>query len=446
MRRMEWAFESAVPGVTWPAIVPPHGAAKLALLHQLEHSQWLPPQRLRELQLRQLELILRHATAAVPYYRRRLGKSASAGDLGALPLLEMRDLQEGFANLKSEAVPRKHGGVGEVRTSGSTGTPKRVLKTQLCQLFWDVLTLREHVWQRRDLRGKLAAIRRASSGNQPSWGTATMGVAVTGPAVGLQVETDIEAQVEWLLRENPQYLLTYPSVLGELTRVCLARGIRVPALAQARTLSEIVTPELRRQCREAWDVPIVDIYSAEEVGYIALQCPGHEHYHVQSEAVLVEVLDEKGRQCAPGETGRIVVTDLHNFATPLIRYDIGDFAEVGNACECGRGLPVLSRIIGRARNLLVTADGKRHYPFLGQSQFLDIAPILQHQFVQTAFDVVEARIVMREALTKEQIERLRAHVAKRMPAKIRIEVVQVESIPRSAGGKYEDFISLVADR
>jgi phenylacetate-CoA ligase len=440
---MDWAFETAVPGVAWPAITSPHGAAKLALLHQFEQTQWLAPQGLRDLQLSQLEVVLRHAAATVPYYRKRLGKSASARELADLPLLTMRELQENFAELKSEAIPREHGGVGEVRTSGSTGTPKRVLKTQLCQFFWDVLTLRDHAWHRRDLRAKMAAIRRGSIGKQSSWGSATAGVAVTGPAVGMSVETDIDDQLEWLCQEKPRYLLTYSSLLGELARLSLSRGVRLPQLAQARTISEIVTPELRRLCRDAWDVPVVDMYSAEEVGYIGLQCPDAEHYHIQAESVLVEVLDEKGRECRQGETGRVVVTDLHNFATPVIRYDIGDFAEVGPACPCGRGLPVLTRIIGRTRNLIVTPDGKHRYPFLGQSEFLDIVPILQHQFVQTALDVVEARIVMREAPTPEQIMRLRTHVEKHMPAGIRIEVVRVESIPRSPGGKYEDFISLV---
>ena len=440
---MDWTFESAIPGVAWPAVTSPHGAAKLALLHELDQTQWLSPKKLRELQLNQLQLMLHHAAATVPYYRKRLGKSASARELADLPLLTMRELQESFAELKSESIPREHGGVGEVRTSGSTGTPKRVMKTQLCQFFWDVLTLRDHAWHRRDLRAKLAAIRRGSSGNRSSWGAATAGVALTGPAVGMTVEADIETQLDWLRQENPGYVLTYPSLVGELARLALLRGIRLPALVQVRTLSEIVTPDLRRRCRDAWGVPVADMYSAEEVGYIALQCPDAEHYHVQAESVLVEVLDGNGRECGPGETGRVVVTDLHNFATPLIRYDTGDFAEVGPACPCGRGLPVLTRIVGRARNLIVTPDGKRRYPFLGQSEFLDIAPILQHQFVQTALDVVEARIVMRDAPTPEQIERLRTHVEKHMPAGIRIEVVTVEDIPRTPGGKYEDFISLV---
>ena len=438
-----WHYESGMPGVAWPAISVPQAAAKLALLQQLEHTQWVPPQRLQDLQLRQLELLLRHAAATVPFYRKRWRGGATAQAFVELEPLTGRELQESYAELKSERIPPEHGRTSELRTSGSTGSPKRVLRTQLSQLFWDALTLREHLWHRRDFTRKLAAIRRGASGTHPSWGGATAGVFSTGPSVGMKVEADVDSQLAWLQRERPGYLLTYPSLLGEMARTCLSRGTGFPGLVQARTLSEVVTPELRQLCRDAWGVQVADMYSSEEAGFIAAQCPEHDHYHVHAEALLVEVLDDVGFPCSEGEVGLVVVTDLHNFATPLIRYDIGDFAEVGAQCPCGRGLPVLARIIGRTRNIMRTADGKRYYPFLGQSQFLDIAPILQHQFVQTAFDRVEARVVTRDAPTNEQIESLKAHIAKGMPAGMRIEVVRVENIPRGPGGKYEDFISLV---
>lgn len=443
---MDWPFQSAVPGVVWPAVSATQAATKLALLHQLEQSQWFSAERLRELQLRQGDMLLRHAVATVPHYRARFGATVSAACFADLPLLTAREVQEGYEALKSERVPAEHGAVAEVRTSGSTGSPKRVLKTQLSQLFWHALTLREHRWQRRDLAGKLAAIRRGAEGTQPSWGPATAGVIATGPAVGLSVDKSVDAQVEWLLREDPAYVLTYPSNLAELAKLSLARDIRLPRLRQARTMSEIVFPEMRRLCRDAWNVPVVDMYSSEEFGYIALQCPEHEHYHVQAETVLVEVLDEADRPCQPGEVGRLVITDLHNFATPLIRYDIGDFAEVGTACPCGRGLPVLARIIGRTRNLLVAADGRRYYPIFGQTDFLQVAPILQHQFVQTAFDRIEARLVTREPLSAAHLERFCRYVEDCLPVRVRVEAVQVDSIPRGPGGKYEDFISLVGER
>ena len=111
------------------------------------------------------------------------------------------------------------------------------------------------------------------------------------------------------------------------------------------------------------------MYSAAEAGYLALQCPQQEHYHIQSESALVEVLDEAGNPCRPGETGTMVVTPLHNFAMPLIRYAIGDIAEVGAPCACGRGLPVLARLLGRVRQMLVLPSGARRYGNVGDLAF-----------------------------------------------------------------------------
>jgi phenylacetate-CoA ligase len=134
----------------------------------------------------------------------------------------------------------------------------------------------------------------------------------------------------------------------------MARGIRFPRLREVRTSGEPVGATTRQLCRDAWNVPVTDVYAAAEAGCIALQCPGSEHYHVQSESVLVEVLDGWNRACAPGTVGRVVVTTLQNFAMPLVRYDIGDLAEVGAPCPCGRGLPVLTRIAGRVRDTPVS--------------------------------------------------------------------------------------------
>jgi phenylacetate-CoA ligase len=438
---MDWRIESAVPGMVWPALPAPPGAAALALLYQLEHTQWLTAERLLELQLRQLEQVVRHARSSVPYYRERL----TADGLAALPILTRRELQERFDSLKSERVPGEHGAVAEIRTSGSTGAPVRVVKTQLSQLVWNAITLREHRWHRRDMGGKLVAIRHAVPDQEnASWGVATDGVVATGPAASLSAKADVATQLDWLQRQQAQYLLTYPSNVAELAKLSLSGRIVLPGLREVRTFGEMLGPEVRRLCREAWDVAVVDMYSANEVGYIALQCPEYEHYHVQSEGVLVEILDQKDRACAAGETGRVVVTDLHNFASPLVRYEIGDYAEVGPPCACGRGLPTLSRIAGRVRNMLVTAEGKRYWPLLGSRKFIEIAPILQHQVAQKEIDLLELRLVTAAPLDHSQEERLRAEVLAGMPDGMRLVFRYCGEIPRGAGGKFEDFVCEVA--
>ena len=169
----------------------------------------------------------------------------------------------------------------------------------------------------------------------------------TGPQTVLDRRAELADQVEWLRREAPAYLVGSPADVLALARAFEARQSTLPSLKGVQVLGGSLGAALRDACRAAWGAPVVHIYRAEEVGPLAVQCPEHEHLHIQCEQTLVEVLDARGKPCGPGEIGRVIATPLNNFAMPLIRYDVGDDAEVGAPCPCGRGLPVLTRILGR---------------------------------------------------------------------------------------------------
>jgi phenylacetate-CoA ligase len=446
-----WRVASAVPGVSWPAIPSQNGALTLALVHQLEQTQWLAPKRLLESQLEQLAVLLRHAHATVPHYKARWAGAydpaapLSYERLAQLPLLTRRDLQDHFAALRSANAPAAHGAPEERRTSGSTGAPVRFLATPLDGLFWSAFTLRDHSWHRRDLGQTLAVIRRETeSSDVANWGPATAGLVATGRALGRSIQESAASHLDWLLEQNPGYFYSYPSLVAEMARLSIARRVRPRNLREVRTLAEALGPEVRALVRQAWDVPLTDVYSASETGYLALQCPDHEHYHVQSENVLLEVLDEAGTPCTPGQVGRVAVTPLHSFAMPLIRYDIGDYAELGEPCPCGRGLPVLKRILGRVRNMLVTADGGKYWPIFGTRALMESAPLRQVQFVQKDFTTIEARIVAERPLMPDQEARIRERVLSMLPTGLGLRFAYVDSLPRSASGKFEEFVSEVS--
>ncbi|MGE0388427.1 MAG: phenylacetate--CoA ligase family protein [Gammaproteobacteria bacterium] len=445
-----WRVESAAPGILWPGLPQGGGALVLSVLHQLEGTQWLAPERLLERQLEQLAVLLRHAFITTPYYKSRwAGRYDPTAPLTSdrfarLPLLARRDLQDRFAGLRSANPPAAHGAPEERRTSGSSGAPVRFLTAPITGVFWNAFTLRDHRWHRRDLGLKLAVIRReVEDSDVGNWGPATAGLLTTGRSVGRSITADAASHLDWLARENPGYLYTYPSLVRELARLSIERGLRLPGLREVRTLAESLGPDDRALVREAWGVPLTDLYSASEAGTLALQCPEYDHYHVQSENVLLEVLDDSGAPCAPGGIGRVVITPLHNFAMPLVRYDIGDYAEVGEPCPCGRGLPVLKRILGRVRNMLTTADGRRYWPVFGTRAIMDAAPVLQHQFVQKAYDLVEARLVVATPLSPAQESAFRDRVQSQLPPGVRLAIAYCERIERSASGKFEDFVSEV---
>ncbi|MFQ5617993.1 MAG: phenylacetate--CoA ligase family protein [Rhodospirillales bacterium] len=447
----------------WPAVPESTGSTLLAILFQLERSQWWSAERLVERQMAQLGLLLAHAERSVPFYRKRFeGTGATAkghlslDEWSRLPLLRRADIQAAGDDLLSTALPQSHGQPSAVFTSGSTGKPIRAVRSQIWGLFWSAFTIRNHLWHGRDMRGKLAAIRESGKGKDPypdgtaapNWGLSSSLVFDTGPSVCLNITCSIEQQVDWLVRQDPDYLLTLPSIAQRLAEHCLDNGIRLPKLRQIETISEILRPATRDACLKAWDVPVIDTYTAREAGYIALQCPECEHYHVQAESIFVEVLDEQDRPCAPGEVGRVVVTPLHNFAMPLIRYDIGDFAEVGDPCPCGRGLPVLRRILGRRQDMLVLPSGEDRWPLLSSGDIgslLAIAPIRQYQFVQKSVELIELRLVAERELTADEEDGLRRWVGDKFGHPFEVAITYHEAIPRTAAGKYQDFINEVGE-
>jgi phenylacetate-CoA ligase len=249
----------------------------------------------------------------------------------------------------------------------------------------------------------------------------------------------LDEQIAWLGKQDPHYLLTYPTNLLAILKRCEESGLRLLRLRGVTTLGEVVDPEVREACVRVCGFPLSDGYSAQELGGIALQCPDHVHYHVQSESVLVEVLDDDGNPCRPGEVGRIVVTDLHNFAMPLIRYEVGDYAEVGRPCPCGRGLPVLARIMGRTRNMLMLPGGTQVWPRFGLPRFPDIAPVRQAQIVQKTLDTLEVRLVVVRPLAADEERRLKELICEAVGVRFDVVFSYFDEIPRNPNGKYEDF-------
>lgn len=452
--------KSTVPGIVSPAIPGRMASLLLSLLYQMDQTQWLSEEELFSHQARQLRLLFGHAGKTVPFYQRRFAEAGldptapvTRETLNRLPILRRTELQSAGDDINTTALPKSHGKIHEVETSGSTGRPVRLNGTEVTSVFWRACVMREHIWQGRDLGGKLAAIRWVRKGvamppdgvRGESWGPASGAIYPTGPAVLLNIASELEAQVDWVMRENPDFLISFPSNLTALANYCIEKGLRPEKLSQVMTVGETVTEKVRKACRDAWGVSVKDSYSCEEAGYLTIQCPDHDVYHVQSESVLVEVVDEEGRACGPGESGRVLITALHNFATPLIRYELGDYAEVGAACACGRGLPVITQVLGRKRNRLILPDGRSEFPYLGEhDDFRAITTKVKgFQYVQRSVNLVEKLMVVTEPLTAEEEAAQKALIVENLGHPFEIKLTYLDEIPKRGAGKFEEFISEV---
>jgi len=448
---------SIISSVQWPALASGIQAELMSLQFQLQQHEHLSPKKIQQLQLKQLSRLVTHADSSTDFYSRYYRQKGyqplteiTEENLLSIPLLTRDDLQSAGDSIHSKSVPLEHVVSGEITTSGSTGKPITVKTTQVSQFIGYALTLRDHRWHQRDLNKKLCVIKYFGQGAKPPhgtkydhWSLATSAIYDTGPSVCLSISATVSEQFDWLVFEKPYYLLTYPSNLLELITYAKNNNLHFPKLKEIRTLGEVVTDQLRTVCSEELGLSVADAYSCQELGYLAIQCPKHDHYHVQCENVLLEVINADGEPCKAGETGKVVISSLNNFASPLIRYDIGDYAQVGEPCDCGIKLPVLNKIMGRERNMVTYPDGNKRWPFVGSSQFRSIADIRQFQIIQHAIDSVEVKLVVADKLSFEQESSLIRVIQAALMFPFKITFSYPPKIERSAGGKYEDFISMV---
>ncbi|MFT7472272.1 MAG: phenylacetate-CoA ligase [Kiritimatiellia bacterium] len=445
-------------GVPQPLLQNSKGQALYGLLVQLDESQWWSAEKMAAAQLQQLKRLITYAASHSPFYRQHLAgidlANLSFESLSDLPLLTRAQLQENNETIDSDLLPEAHGAVTESMTSGSTGYPVKFRTTALTSTVWNALNMREQMWHGREFDQVSASIRWHSDaiGSPPNgvefenWGLPASLFYKTGRGYFLNSNADVAAQITWLQKLQPSYLMTHPSNLRGLMTQLSSDGTRLQGLLEVRTVGESISNKLRVDVAQQLNAKLVDLYSSEELGYMAIQCPVQNQYHIQSESVLLEVLREDGSACEINEPGRIVATSLRNYATPLIRYEIGDYGELAAPCSCGRGLPVLKTIHGRVRNMLLHPDGSSHWPNFGFRKFMQVAPLRQFQIVQHTLDDIELKIVVDEKLTQEQEVSIKEILGESLGHAFAVKLSYHAALPRSAGGKFEDFVSMLSSK
>ncbi|MEB2312780.1 MAG: hypothetical protein OZ921_16825 [Sorangiineae bacterium] len=410
----------------------PRAASLGPMLRALAALERLPTRELEHAQRARADELLEHARRTTGFY------ADAPARFEDLPPLSRATVQARASALASRAVPPEHRAVREAHSSGSTGTPVTVPVGAVADAILGALSMRDHGWHRRDLRAKAASIRASPDLRADAkWSLHPQG----GPLVSLGMNATVREQLAWLEREAPAYLVTYASNAAALVEEAAEQGVALPSLRELGTFGETLPLELRETARRVWSVPVVDAYSSAEVGFIALECPEHAHYHVQAENVLVEVVRDDGTACETGETGRVLVTPLHSFPMPLLRYELGDFATVGGPCPTGLGLPVIERIVGRSRNMLTLPNGERSWPRFGSNLLGKLAPIRQFRMVQRGPEAMTLELVS-ERLTPELEARVRALVLELLGYPFELTFEYRTELPRSPGGKFEDFVAL----
>jgi phenylacetate-coenzyme A ligase PaaK-like adenylate-forming protein len=423
----------------------------------LEQTQWARPQHLVQYQDQLLGNLVRHAHDNVPFYRERLAclfdRSGhfDRSRWSEVSILSRIEAASHAASMRPAQLAPMHGEVTEIQTSGSIGAPLSIASNRLVHAAANAAMTRMAHWWGADTARSLARLRvYKSDAPQYPEGRDGKGWSYANPEAAthdLDLRTPAEQQLEWLARIKAPYLVTAPSNAMALAYAATAQQARDLAIELVFTTGETVLPRAREVVEDKFGARMAAIYSCEEVGTIATQCPATAGYHVVAENFLVELLRNDGTAAGPGEVGQVVVTGFYNYAMPFIRYAIGDVAIAAEgACPCGRSLPVIPQVLGRTRCAFVFADGTRIWP--RGSDALAIRRFVPHrefQMVQVDQRRIEFRYVPDATGQSPDMAGLDAYMRQKFHPSAEAVLVPLQAIPRGPGGKLESFVSLVAN-
>ena len=396
-------------------------AGGLGALHRqhydmLMESQFWPVEQMAQYQRTQLGQLLRHARQNVPFYESRLDAVFGAdGEIDwerwdELPLLTRHELQSSHAQMQARERPAGHGATFPSQSSGSTGRPIGTTQNALSALAASSATARSYGWHGIDVSKTHVCIHGEDPAVGPypegllhaPWGPPVLRTSAPGRQYDLNLATTPEQAVAFIQRHRPAYIGGLVTRVAVVAHEALRQGAGIIAEA-VLPFGEAVLPHHRELFGAAFGgARAIPLYSSQETYRIAHACAEHEHYHVNAELMLVEVLGEDGRAAPIGVPGRVVITPFYNTAQPLIRYQIGDIAAAGGTqCSCGRTLPILSNILGRIAHMFRLPGGRRVLPNISDGDVLalgaEIWQLAQVGPTELEFRYVPGRVAGDEA-------------------------------------------------
>jgi phenylacetate-CoA ligase len=393
-----------------------------------------------------LRQLVRHAYARVPYYRQRFDEAGidprdirTLRDLAALPITTRDDLQSRAATeLCAKGVDID--ALRVVKTSGSTGAPltvrRRINEGRLMVAF----RMRDSRRCGVGLRWRLAAIDYSGPERPGSERRASLyerfGVR---PQLSLDWRTPKHEVVDALARFQPDAVCGPPSILAWIADDLTDPDRRRVPLRLVITGSETLTPPLRERIERGFGAGVADVYGCHETVYIAMRGLHAASHRVCRDAAIVEVLRD-GKPVAPGDSGELLVTGLHLFAMPFLRYRLGDLVTVGEVTGAGETVSALRSIDGRAMDRFVLPGERLLHPYVFSDLVQDSGlPIRRFQVIQPRRDEFLIRLVLR-AGSQPNLEAFRSRVSATLGPGVGLRTEVVAALLPTPGSKLRTYI------
>lgn len=411
----------------------------------LERSQWHDADAIAADQLERLRAMLRWCEREIPHYREQFAELGfrpddvgSIDDLAALPLLEKETVRAD----PDRFLPTDRSGLVPQTTGGTTGTPLAYWATpEAVQFNYATYEARARRWAGVRFGDRMASIHGqpivpADDQDGPFWRRNLAFNQLYLSVYHLNART-LPSYIDELERFGPRILVGYTSAVHRLAGHLLETGGRGRVRPTAvMTSSETLTPAARHDIEAAFGCRAFDGYSLGELVAWVSECP-HGGMHVSPEYGVIELVD--------GDVGReIVATTLINRGMPLLRYRTGDLARASErACPCGRALPLLDALEGRADDVVHTPEGAIVGPAPMSLAFQRVPHLRRAQVHQEDPTSMRVLIEPGDGFTDEDQAFLDVELRKRLGTALRIDYERVDALPRTSGGKERLIVSSV---
>ena len=444
-------YTAAVSGLLFPLHERLKSHQSVAVRQRMEQTQWWDASRLQALQVERLRALLLEAGRAVPYYRELFARLkfdpqslTRVADLQALPMLDKATIRQHTEALKHPQAK----GLARFNTGGSSGEPlifyigkERVSHDVAAKWratrWWgvDIGDREIVVWGSPIELGAQDRVRRLRDA-----------VLRTGllPAFEMS-EARLDGFVQHIRQRRPRMLFGYPSALSHIAKHAEKRGVCMSDLGirVAFVTSERLYDDQRATISRVFGCPVANGYGGRDAGFIAHECPAGG-MHLTAEDIVVEIVGSNGQAMPDGEAGEIVITHLATRDFPFIRYRTGDIAVLDlKPCRCGRGLPLLKEIQGRATDFVVAADGTVLHGLALIYILRDLPGVQAFRVVQHTRQRITVQVVADSRFGPGAEDSVVAGFKRRLGPDVVVELQRVAAIAPEKSGKFRYIVSHV---
>lgn len=413
----------------------------------LQKSQYWNRDQIDEYQNRKLHDLIVHSYKNVPFYtnlfndlRIKPEDIQTKEDLVKLPILTKDDLRKETSTWVANNISKRE--LILTGSSGSTGEPFQFFTTKDAESFHKATTIRGWYWMGYRLGDSYAKISMNPRNSLIKKIQDFINNSLYLSSTQLN-EFEFSRIVKEIIKADPEYIRCYPVPLYYLATIVESKHKHYSGkkLRAINTTGSTLLDEVREKIEKVFNVKIYDSYSCEG-GAVFYECSTHQHYHPSQEYAIQEFVEDEYTKVDPEHPVRHITTDLHNYASPFIRYDTQDYVVLGDnqTCSCGRNMLNIKKIKGRDSDILITPSRKYLIVENFVAYFEWITEVDQIQIIQNEIDEIVFNLVVNESFNDIVLDKLMKYWQDYIGADVKLSFKIVNEIQLTSVGKRRTVI------